>query len=350
MQNGTVKFFNAAKGFGFITPDEGGKDVFVAAASAASSGVPALRQGQRVSFETAPDGKGPKAVNLTVIANPNPPPQQSAPQQQHKPQAPRPVQSAPAPQRLTFYYDASSDAALDVLDALRDLGHEPRLVDYIATPPNRDALKNLSRLAQGGSQSLVHKYDPLFLELRLDDRFISENEFWDAIFEHPHLINGPIVSNGSRAAVCRTEQALHNFLGVTPPAKAPVPKMTPKLSLVSNEPAPAVEKAAPVKAAAEKTIAEKIVAEKAPAKPAAAPKADAEPKAAPKAKAAKEPKKEKPAAVKAKAPAPVKASAGKAKAAPKAKAAAKPKAAPKAKPAAKAKAPAKKPAKKASRK
>jgi CspA family cold shock protein len=345
MQNGTVKFFNAAKGFGFITPDEGGKDVFVAAASAASSGVPALKQGQRVSFETAPDGKGPKAVNLTVIANPNPPPQNKPPQpQQNKPAHPA---QAPAPQRLTLYYDPASDAALDVLDALRDLGHEPRLVDYIATPPTRDALKALSRLAPG--QTLVHKYDPLFLELRLDDRFISENEFWDAIFEHPHLIKGPILSNGSRAAFIRDENALAVFLGVTPPLQSKAP--APKLALVSNDAAPVVEKSAPAKAPLEKTVPEKVTAEKAVAKPVAAPKADAEPKAAPKtvtkAKEANARKEKPAAAVKAKAPAKAP---EKAKAAPKAKAAAKPQAAPKAKPAAKAKAPAKKPAKKAARK
>ena len=68
MSNGTVKFFNAAKGFGFITPDGGGKDVFVPANSVSSAGVSNLKAGQRVSFETEPDSKGPKAVGLKVLA------------------------------------------------------------------------------------------------------------------------------------------------------------------------------------------------------------------------------------------------------------------------------------------
>jgi CspA family cold shock protein len=65
-QNGTVKFFNQSKGFGFITPDDGGKDVFVHITAVERSSVGALSENMRVSFETEPDkrGKGPKAVNL----------------------------------------------------------------------------------------------------------------------------------------------------------------------------------------------------------------------------------------------------------------------------------------------
>ena len=65
-QSGTVKFFNATKGFGFITPDQGGKDVFVHISAVEKSGMGQLDEGMRVSFDTEPDprGKGPKAVNL----------------------------------------------------------------------------------------------------------------------------------------------------------------------------------------------------------------------------------------------------------------------------------------------
>ena len=68
MATGTVKFFNQSKGFGFITPDEGGNDVFVHISAVQASGLPGLEDGQKVAFETEPDrrGKGPKAVNLTL--------------------------------------------------------------------------------------------------------------------------------------------------------------------------------------------------------------------------------------------------------------------------------------------
>jgi len=64
MTIGTVKFFNAAKGFGFISPEGGGKDVFVHSSAVEMSGMRVLAEGQRVSFEIQPDVKGPKAVNI----------------------------------------------------------------------------------------------------------------------------------------------------------------------------------------------------------------------------------------------------------------------------------------------
>jgi cold shock protein len=67
-QTGTVKFFNQSKGFGFITPDGGGKDVFVHITAVEQSDVGSLTENMRVSFDTEPDkrGKGPKAINLQL--------------------------------------------------------------------------------------------------------------------------------------------------------------------------------------------------------------------------------------------------------------------------------------------
>jgi CspA family cold shock protein len=64
MTIGTVKFFNATKGFGFISPEGGGKDVFVHVTTVEQSGMRSLNEGQRVSFDIQPDPKGSKAVNL----------------------------------------------------------------------------------------------------------------------------------------------------------------------------------------------------------------------------------------------------------------------------------------------
>jgi CspA family cold shock protein len=68
MASGKVKFFNADKGFGFITPDGGAKDVFVHISALQASGIQSLREGQKISFDTEPDrtGKGPKAVNIEL--------------------------------------------------------------------------------------------------------------------------------------------------------------------------------------------------------------------------------------------------------------------------------------------
>ncbi|MDI6836128.1 cold-shock protein [Ciceribacter thiooxidans] len=65
---GIVKFFNQDKGFGFITPDGGSKDVFVHITALHASGMQGLEDGQQVTFDTEPDrmGKGPKAVNIQL--------------------------------------------------------------------------------------------------------------------------------------------------------------------------------------------------------------------------------------------------------------------------------------------
>jgi CspA family cold shock protein len=67
-QQGTVKFFNVDKGYGFIKPDDGGRDIFVHVTAVEHAGLSTLAEGQRVSFEIEPDkkGKGPKAINLVL--------------------------------------------------------------------------------------------------------------------------------------------------------------------------------------------------------------------------------------------------------------------------------------------
>lgn len=67
---GTVKFFNNDKGYGFIRPDDGSRDVFVHVSAVTRSGLGTLNEGQRVSFEIEPDqrGKGPKAINLQAAS------------------------------------------------------------------------------------------------------------------------------------------------------------------------------------------------------------------------------------------------------------------------------------------
>ena len=67
MTIGTVKFFNSGKGFGFVSPEGGGKDVFVHVSAVEAAGLSVLSEGQRISFDSQSDAKGAKAVNLKVV-------------------------------------------------------------------------------------------------------------------------------------------------------------------------------------------------------------------------------------------------------------------------------------------
>ncbi len=67
MAQGTVKWFNAEKGFGFITPEDGGSDVFVHFSEIQSDGYRSLEENQKVKFEIGQGNKGPQAMGVTVI-------------------------------------------------------------------------------------------------------------------------------------------------------------------------------------------------------------------------------------------------------------------------------------------
>jgi cold shock protein len=66
MQTGTVKWFNDAKGFGFITPDGGGEDLFAHFSEIRTSGFKSLKENQKVSFEVTQGPKGKQAANIQI--------------------------------------------------------------------------------------------------------------------------------------------------------------------------------------------------------------------------------------------------------------------------------------------
>jgi cold shock protein len=69
MASGTVKWFNDSKGYGFITPDDGVKDLFVHHSNIAGDGFKSLTEGARVEFEAREGAKGPEAANVAPTAS-----------------------------------------------------------------------------------------------------------------------------------------------------------------------------------------------------------------------------------------------------------------------------------------
>ena len=66
MTIGTVKFFNTSKGFGFISPEDGGKDVFAHAPALEAAGIRSMNEGQKVQFDIQPDARGSKAATIKL--------------------------------------------------------------------------------------------------------------------------------------------------------------------------------------------------------------------------------------------------------------------------------------------
>jgi cold shock protein len=67
MATGTVKWFSDEKGFGFVSPDDSGKDLFVHHSGIAGAGFRSLQEGDKVSFDSEPGDKGPRAVNVQPL-------------------------------------------------------------------------------------------------------------------------------------------------------------------------------------------------------------------------------------------------------------------------------------------
>ena len=100
MPVGVVKWFNESRGYGFITPDRGGKDVFVHSNSIKGTGRQTLKEGQRVEFEITQGPKGSQAENVTSIAGGSP---------QEEPQSAAPIEPGSAPPDRSPAETASGD-------------------------------------------------------------------------------------------------------------------------------------------------------------------------------------------------------------------------------------------------
>ena len=218
MPEGTIKFFNRAKGFGFIVPDDGDKEVFLPPAALNGLGSVKLSPGQRVAFDLVEDPKGPKASALKVLGE--------APVA-----APAPVPAAPRPQiarnvavTTSLYCDPASETAQDIIAELEALGRAVQVIDIAVTPLTVPLLRKWSQMLAGTGQGLVRRSSSLFYDLQLDDRFLHEDEFWTAVVQHPALISGPILAGRDRVRICRTPGDVKGFFAAAEGDVADKPK------------------------------------------------------------------------------------------------------------------------------
>lgn len=122
---------------------------------------------------------------------------------------------------VTIYHNPNCGTSRNALFAIRAAGHEPRIFEYLQTPLSRGAIAALAAHMNVRVGSLVRKREPLFAELGLDERDITEDELLNAMAEHPILLNRPIVvvQNDGKitARLCRPSETVKAMLAAESP-------------------------------------------------------------------------------------------------------------------------------------
>lgn len=115
-----------------------------------------------------------------------------------------------APTGTVIYHNPKCTTSRKTLELLRDSGFEPRIVDYLETPPSRDELVSMIRAAGIDVRSAVRKREALYAELNLADA--SDDQLLDAMSQHPILIERPFVVTPKGTRLARPVDTVREIL------------------------------------------------------------------------------------------------------------------------------------------
>ena len=114
--------------------------------------------------------------------------------------------------QVTIYHNPACGTSRNVLAALREAGHDPAVVEYLKTPPDRATLEKLLVRMGKKVRDILRKRGTPYEELGLDDPELSDDAIFAAIEKHPILIERPIVAIGEKAALCRPAETVRQLL------------------------------------------------------------------------------------------------------------------------------------------
>ncbi|MCO5088289.1 MAG: arsenate reductase (glutaredoxin) [Methylobacteriaceae bacterium] len=115
--------------------------------------------------------------------------------------------------QATIYHNPACGTSRNVLAALREAGIEPRIVEYLKTPPDRATLETLLKTMGKSVRDILRKRGTPYEELGLGDPAVTDDEIFVAIAKHPVLIERPIVVLDKKAALCRPAETVRDLLG-----------------------------------------------------------------------------------------------------------------------------------------
>ena len=113
---------------------------------------------------------------------------------------------------ITLYHNPACGTSRGVLAMLEERGLEPRVIEYLKTPPSREEVRALAAKAGVPVRALLREKAAPYEELGLADEGLSEEALLDAIAAHPILLNRPIVVTERGAALCRPKEKLLELL------------------------------------------------------------------------------------------------------------------------------------------
>jgi arsenate reductase (glutaredoxin) len=113
---------------------------------------------------------------------------------------------------VTIFHNPACGTSRKTLDILREKGDEPRVVEYLKTPPRRDELKRLYERAGISPREGLRAKEPLAAELGLTRPDVSDDEILDAMVEHPILIERPLVETDKGVRLCRPQDRVREIL------------------------------------------------------------------------------------------------------------------------------------------
>ena len=113
---------------------------------------------------------------------------------------------------ITIYHNARCGTSRTTLATIRDAGHEPRIVDYLAAPPSREALRRMIADAGLHVRDAVRSKEAVYRDLGLDAPGVDDKALLDAMVAHPVLINRPFVTTPKGVRLCRPFERVREIL------------------------------------------------------------------------------------------------------------------------------------------
>ena len=113
---------------------------------------------------------------------------------------------------ITIYHNPECGTSRNTLALIRNSGTEPRVIEYLKTPPDRDTMRGLIDAMGLSTRALLREKGTPFAELHLDDASLSDDALIEAMLAHPILINRPIVVTGLGTRLCRPSEIVLDIL------------------------------------------------------------------------------------------------------------------------------------------